>query len=151
MRKTTELEHGLYYVERDGQEYHKISGSWSFETSQEEIRVMSALLRGAQTLLIGIAEKNSSGDTEGFGEILEPDLESMPFGLYYVSTDGALYDFFAGAEALPPLWGAELVVAQTLVEYARKEIVPGVVRTSPVQGNAAMPFVPWSSRYNITI
>ncbi len=125
MRKETKLDHGLYYVDRSSDEYHKISGDgceqWS-RANDEESRVLAALLREAHQVLKKVAEYRASGEAAVWGEIMETDLLNQPFGLYYISTDGeSLYDFFEATETLPALWGAEFIAAQVLVRYARNK------------------------------
>lgn len=124
MRKENRLEHGLYYVERSGDEYHKISGDgcedWS-RANDEESRILSALLREAKKILNRAADRTTHDSTpnSSWGRAEAVDLTECMFGLYYITADGSeLYDLFEGTHVLPNLWGAELIAAQTLVHYA---------------------------------
>lgn len=126
MRKENELEHGLYYVERNHADYHKISGSWSFEIMEEEKRILTQVLHAGSGVLARVQAKRDgcvSGELTRWEGYLTPNLEDMDFGLYYINTDASeMFDFFQTSDSIPALWGVELITAKTLVDYALREI-----------------------------
>lgn len=163
MRKETRLDHGLYYVDRSGDEYHKLNGDGCAEWSRandEESRVLLALLREARLVLDQVAATRTNPELAGsWGTLMDTDITGYYFGLYYVSTDGKhLHDMFEGEGTLPNLWGAELIAAQTLVRYAHDQLSSkgGLTITTgggirPTWVNSTFGYMPASSWYNSVI
>lgn len=115
--------HGLYYVDRDVEYVHDMSGE-DVELDEDafsdvELDVLMSVLRAAmRTVNHRITDTSAYSETT-HGAPLVPFPTLAPFGLYYVTTNGSRM-VSAVDRKLLPMSPLEVAVLQPLVYHAAK-------------------------------